>query len=63
MDFIVYILFSEIKKQILYWFQFPNIEERLKRHNQKQRILTGTVKWLKLVHTENYFTKERRKEN
>ena len=57
MDFIVYILFSEIKNK--YYIGFTsNIEERLKRHNQKSKGFTGAVNDWKLVHTENYFTKE-----
>ena len=57
MDFTVYILFSEIKNR--YYIGFTsNIDDRLKRHNQKSKEFTGNVDDCKLVYTENYPTKE-----
>lgn len=57
MNFTVYILFSEIKNR--YYIGFTsNIEDRLKRHNQKSKGFTGNVDDWKLVYTENYPTKE-----
>ena len=57
MNFTVYILFSEIKNR--YYIGFTsNIEDRLKRHNQKSKGFTGNVDDWKLVYAENYPTKE-----
>lgn len=57
MEFIVYILFSEIKNR--YYIGFTsNLEERLVRHNQKSKGFTGNVNDLKIVFTEKYKTKE-----
>ena len=57
MNFTVYILFSEIKN--LYYIGFTsNIDDRLKRHNQKSKGFTGNVDDWKLIYTENYPTKE-----
>ena len=57
MNFTVYILFSEIKNR--YYIGFTsNIDDRLKRHNQKSKGFTGNVDDWKLVYTENYPTKE-----
>ena len=48
MNFTVYILFSEIKNR--YYIGFTsNIEDRLKRHNQKSKGFTRNVDDWKLV--------------
>ena len=57
MDFVVYILFSEIKNRFYIGFT-SNLEERLVRHNQKSKGFTGNVNDWKVVYIENYQTKE-----
>ncbi len=57
MEFIVYILFSETKNKFYIGFT-SNLEERVIRHNQKSKGFTGNVNDWKVVHTENYETKE-----
>jgi putative endonuclease len=55
-----YILFSEIKNK--YYIGFTSNIERLKDIISAKGF-TGAVNDWKLVHTENYFTKEQFKEN
>ena len=57
MDFVVYILFSEIKNRFYIGFT-SNLEERIVRHNQKSKGFTGNVNEWKVVYIENYQTKE-----
>ena len=57
MNFTVYILFSESKNR--YYIGYTSdIEERLKRHNQKSKGFTGNVNDWQLVYIEKYTSKE-----
>ena len=57
MNFTVYILFSESKNRY-YSGYTSDIEERLKRHNQKSKGFTGNVNDWQLVYIEKYTSKE-----
>lgn len=56
-NFVVYILFSQIKNRFYIGFT-SNLEERIIRHNQKSKGFTGNVNDWKIVYTENYPSKE-----
>ena len=57
MEFTLYILFSELKNK--YYIGFTSdLNERLKRHNQKSKGFTGNVNDWKIVYTEIYPTKD-----
>jgi putative endonuclease len=57
MEYIVYLLFSEIKNRFYSGFT-SNLEERIIRHNQKSKGFTGNVNEWKIIYTEKYETKE-----
>ena len=57
MLFHVYLLFSESKNRY-YIGHSSNLEARLIRHNQKSKGFTGNTNDWKVVHTEQYNTKE-----
>ena len=57
MNFIVYILFSELKNRFYIGFT-SNLAERIVRHNQKSKGFTGNVNDWEIVFTEIYEFKE-----
>ena len=57
MDYLVYILFSEIKNRFYIGYT-SNLEERLIRHNQKSKGFTGNNNDWKVVYTEIFHLKE-----
>ncbi len=57
MNYFVYILFSKLKNKYYVGYT-SNLEERLKRHNQKSKGFTeNTNDWI-IVYTENFKTIE-----
>ena len=58
MDFIVYLLFSELKNKYYVGFT-SDIEGRIKRHNQKSNGFNGAVNDWQFIYTENYSSKEK----
>jgi putative endonuclease len=56
-NFVVYILFSQIKNRFYIGFT-SNLEERIIRHNQKSKGFTGNVNDWEIVYTENHPSKE-----
>ena len=56
-NFIVYVLFSQIKNRFYIGFT-SNLEERIIRHNQKSQGFAGVVNDWVIVYTENYPSKE-----
>ena len=57
MEFIVYILFSKTKNSFYIGYS-SNLEERIIRHNQKNKGFTGYVNDWKVVYTEKQVTRE-----
>ncbi len=53
----MYILFSQTKNKFYIGFT-SNLEERLKRHNQKSKGFTGSINDWNLVYVETFLTKE-----
>ncbi len=57
MEYIVYILFSNLKNR--YYIGFTsNLEERVIRHNQKSKGFTGSVNDWEVVYTEGFLVKD-----
>ncbi len=54
----MYILFSQTKNKFYIGFT-SNLEERLKRHNQKSKGFTGSINDWEIVYHERFLTKDK----
>jgi len=57
MKFIVYILYSDSRNKFYIGYT-SDLEERIRRHNQKSKGFTGNVNDWEVVYIEHFETKE-----